>query len=150
MATVRAPLGVNHSRDIVRHAVLAVAFATLAACAAANPVQVSPAPDPNAGVGIRFVARINGDADMQGYAETIPITAYFRARGNVIATFRPLPGIGQPYVHFELRGDATVTPVPGLEPEAERALRSGEAVIVRVDIPVDAPPTPPPAAGDLR
>lgn len=122
----------------------------LTACAAANPVQVSPAPDPNAGVGLRFVARIHGDADLQGYADTVAITAYFRAQGDVVATIRPLPAPGQPYLHFELRGDATVTPVPGLEHEAERALRSGEAVIVRVGTPAGAPPTPPPAAGDLR
>ncbi len=122
----------------------------LAACAGATPVQVSPKPDPAAGVGIRFVAKIHGDADLQGYVDVVPITAYFRAHGDVVATFRPLPGPGQPYLHFELRGDATVTPVPGLEHEAERALRSGEAVIVRAGTPADASPTPPPAAGDLR
>ena len=122
----------------------------LVACAAANPVQVSPTPDPAAGTGIRFVARIHGDADLQGYVDAVPITAYFRAQGDVVATFRPMPAPGQPYLHFELRGDATVTPVPGLEHEAERALRSGEAVIVRVGIHAAAPPTPPPAAGDPR
>lgn len=132
----------------IRALLVVLASAMLASCAAANPVHVSPAPDPHAGVGIRFVVRIHGDADLQGYADAVPITAYFRAQGDVVATLRPLPGLGEPYLHFELRGDATVTPVPGLEHEAERALRSGEAVIVRVGTTVDAHPTPPPAAGD--
>ena len=111
----------------------AALVAVLTGCA--GVVEVSPAPDPHAGTGLRFVARTSGEADFQGFAEQVPITAYFLARGKVTATLRPFPPIGAPYIHFELEGDATVVPAPGRDAEAAAALAAGHVRITRGGAP---------------
>ena len=118
----------------MRH--LALLVLVLPGCAAGAvtgpPVVVSPAPDPQAGRGIRAVAHVAGTADFQVLAtgpggQDLALTAFYNINGKAVVTVRPT----KPFLYIEVGGSATVTPAPGLEAEAQDGVDSGDVAIVR-------------------
>lgn len=109
-------------RTVALSIALGVALATLAACSA-----VRQGPDPYPGVGVRFVAHVNGAADAQVLADAVPLSALVKVTGTYTLTARPLP----PFLTVDGTGDLIVEPTAGQEEQALRAVQRGDIVIVR-------------------
>lgn len=119
--------------------------ALLAACAA---VKNQPAPPPTV-LEPRVVFHGFFDADAQGLLGTQGITSLFRFKGHATIEYRPAGPTT--FLYFDGAADFTITPTPGLEAEAIRAIDTRAVVVIRDGInvglraplpPMPAPPQP--------
>lgn len=113
----------------MRWIVALVLSCALCACQAAR-VEPGPAPAPNPVLPeFRVVSHVSGTGDVQSFVGLVPFSAFFKWSGNGTIEAR----VGATGVVLYLDGDSTwtVTPAPGLEPEAVRAIEEGRVVIRR-------------------
>lgn len=108
-------------------------------------VRVAPGPAPvPVGFEPRVVVHVSGAGDFQSFIGAVPFSAFLRWQGNGTIEAR-LEATG---VTIYADGDSTwvVTPVAGLEAEAEAAVEMGRIVIRRNGQPAGlAHPVVPPA-----
>lgn len=110
--------------------IAAFVFACLLPACAGARVEPGPAPAPNPVLPeFRVVSHVSGTGSVQSFVGAVPFSAFFKWTGNGTIEAR----VGATGVVLYLDGDSTwtVTPAPGLEPEAVRAIEEGRVVIRR-------------------
>lgn len=140
----------------------------LVGCSGLARVEPGPAPAPTPSFEYRVISHVMGTGDLQSFVGTVPFSAFMKWQGNGTIEAR----ITMTGVVLYLDGDSgfIVTPVPGLEAEADRAVAEGSVVIRRngqpaglvrpahqrpapapaAPAPAAAPPAPPPAAPETK
>lgn len=111
----------------------------LMGCTSGTSNIVRVGPDPQAGTGFRYEAKVNGAFEGQGLSgiidpatgREIALTTAIRGQGKANLTIRASLPI------LTIDGDANfiVEPVPGREAEAQAAHARGEFVILRAGVP---------------
>lgn len=117
-------------------------FALLAALLAGCTGAVRTGPDPGPAplsVGAKAVLHVAGSGDGQVFAEglgtTIPLTSFVKWEGKATVTIRVSAPPVPPFLIIDGDAGLIVTPAPGLEVEALRAVSAGAILIRRDGVP---------------